>query len=264
MPDPTPARSFLGGAAVVLLAGVAAYVGAGLARDGDAAPPPAAPAASGPSAAALESLERRIAYLEKRLDIVEVRVGNAGASDEPVAAPPAAPVAPTRPDETAKPSAPAVKPDAPAPDESPEGQMARIQARSASNRLLHTMSLFSDATADGDAARSRQAVSDAMAFVQRFALDGDAVEDDLRQVFADQWAAGARDVGPIVRDGLEKADIATVRDRLRTIQAETDRRLREFLNEEQRKEYEESAAAGRKAAEALLDEYERKRLSLGK
>lgn len=245
---------------MVLLSGVAAYVGAGMAHE-TSQPAPAAPAPVSPSGSAIESVERRIEYLEKRLDLVEIRL--ARVPEEPAVVAPAPPArAPADPETTAPPVA--KKPEA-ARDESPEAAKESIRLhvkQIMAKRLQYVMSLYADASREGESNRSIQATSEAVALLQGHRLNGDVLEEEFRRIMADEWAAGARDIGPLVRDGLEKADIATVRSRLLAIYAETDRRLRPHFDDEQWEAYETHAKALRKAYEEVLDETERKRLSL--
>lgn len=274
MNDRSPARPILGGAAVVLLSGAAAYVGSRLAHE-DPVPAPESSRA-GSESAAVEALERRLGYLEKRVDLVEessrTALELARLLDERMRAAPA-PVRGTTPGDATSPDGPrssnangAAAKGEPAPeaDDGAGGQMATLREISRSTtrgRVVHAMSLFADASREGDANREAQSNSDAMALINRFGLDGDVVEDKVRKAFADEWAAGARDIGPIVRDGLAKADIATVRERLRALQAETDRRLRPLFDDTTWKQYEEAVAGSRLAGEAVLDEFEKERLS---
>lgn len=274
MNDRSPARSILGGAVVVVLSGAAAFVGTRLARD-----EPAAPSAPGPRPAAdsatVDALERRIGYLEKRVDLVEetsrtalelARLLDERMRAAPGTHPPAAPATSPAPDGTAPSRStgdPAAKPE-PDRDDGADGQMARLREiakTTTRGRVVHTMTLFADATREGDANRAAQANAEAAALINRFGLDGDAVEDKIRKVYADEWAAGARDIGPIVHDGLGKADVATVRQRLRGLYEETDRQLRPFFDDETWKQYQDAAAGMRKAGEAVLDEFEKERLS---
>ncbi len=275
MNDRSPARSILGGAAVVVLSGVAAFVGARLARDGTAPPPaPGEPLAT--DAAALAPLERRIGDLEQRVDLVEESSRTAlelarlldermrsGSGAAPKPAPTTEPSSgdPKTPGAGGETAPPKPEPDR---DDGADGQMAHLREiakTTTRGRVVHTMSLFADATREGDANREAQSNADAMALINRFGLNGDVVEEKIRKVFADEWAAGARDIGPIVHDGLGKADIATVRERLRGIHAETDRLLRPFFDEETWKQYQDAAAGMRKAGETVLDEFEKDRLS---
>lgn len=269
MPDRSPARSILGGAAVVLLSGLAAFLGARAGRGDPADAPPrdAAPV----SDAALESIDRRLKYIEQRMDVAEVNIQTAlelarnAAARGPATTSPAP--APNGGDATSPPKA-----GAPAPgkalqpvdrNDGADGQMAKLRemhATTSRGRVVHTMSLYTDATREGEANRTAQSLADAQALMQRYGLAGDDVAKKLEKVFADEWAQGAREIGPLVHDGLEKADTSMVRDRLKTLWADTDRKLREFFDDETWKSYEKTVEGERKANESVLDDFEKARL----
>jgi hypothetical protein len=274
MSDRSPARSILGGAAVVVLAGLAAYVGARAGRGEPAETPQRGPAPA--SDASLESIDRRLAYLEKRMDVAEINVQTAlelarAAGRAPDNSNSAAPGAATpSPDGTTAPKpADGAPPKALQPvdvNDGADGQMAKLRelhATTSRGRVVHTMTLYTDATREGDANRAAQALADAQALAQRYGLAGDEIAKKLEKVYADEWAQGAREIGPLVHDGLEKADIGTVRERLKTLWTETDRKLRPLFDDETWKTYEEAAAGQRKAGEAVLDEFEKARLGTG-
>jgi hypothetical protein len=273
MSDRTPARAILGGAAVVLLSGLAAYVGA---RSGGREPAAPEHAAAPASDAALESIDRRLKYLEQRMDVAEVNVQtalelarSAGRAPE---GPGAAAGAPARADGgTAAPAkaadaAPAKPLEAANPNDGADGQMAKLRelhATTSKGRVVHTMTLYTDATREGDANRATQALADAQALMQRYGLAGDDVAKKLEKVYADEWTQGARDIGPLVHDGLEKADVGMVRDRLKSLWSDTDKKLRPFFDDETWKAYEEATLGQRKSSEAVLDEFEKARLGTG-
>lgn len=272
MSDRSPARSILGGAAVVLLSGLAAYLGAHAGEHEPADAPQRGPATASDSA--LESIDRRLSYLEKRMDVVEINAQtalemarNAGRAPEGPANATGGAAAPAS-DGTTKPPKPAdsAPPKALEPvdrNDGADGQMAKLRelhATTSKGRVVHTMTLYTDATRDGDANRATQAAADAQALMQRYGLSGDEVAAKLEKVYSDEWAQGAREIGPLVHDGLEKADIATVRDRLKALWSDTDKKLRPFFDDETWKTYEEAAAGQRKAGEAVLDDFEKARL----
>jgi hypothetical protein len=274
MNDRSPARSILGGAVVVVLSGAAAFVGTRLARE-ETAPPAAPGARPATDPSAVEALERRLGYLEKRVDLVEetsrtalelARLLDERMRSGPGTAPKAAPSAePSTGGSKTSNAGGGTTPPKPEPDrdDGADGQMAHLREiakTTTRGRVVHAMTLFADASREGDANREAQANAEALALINRFGLDGDVVEDKIRKVFADQWTSGARDIGPIVHDGLGKADIATVRERLRGIYAETDKRLRPFFDDETWKQYQDAAEGMRKAGETVLDEFEKERL----
>jgi len=273
MSDRTLASSILGGAVVVIASGAAAFLGARLARR-DAPNEPTenetAPASADPAVG--EGVDRRISYLEKRVEMLEDAVRTAtelGKHDDlriggapPVAtqAPKVADVAaPAKPEDQVKPK------EKPLDVEDKEDVIARFQGTYRANqrgRLIGEMALLADTSRDGPANRAAQALGDAHTLMASLGLRGDAVRDKFVAVFKDRLDAGARDIGPIVRDGLERTDIATVRARLKAIDAEADRRLREILDDDAWKRYEQIIAAPRQATDAVLDEFEKARLGV--
>lgn len=267
MSERSLASAVLGAAAVVLLSGVAAYVGATMAhRDPVAVAPP--PAATGADAARIEDLERRLALLEERVGeaetIARTALDLAKAAADRNAAPGAGP-APSAPDGP-EPRPPNGKPAEPPPnlDDGAGGQMAEVQKvyrATSKGFLVYTMSLFSDATKQGAENRTAQSIVEAQNLVNRFAIKGDDNLATVRRIFAEQWERGARDIGPIVRDGLEKADVSTVRQRMHDLRDEADRRLRPLFDDETWKDYQEYSAGARKVTDGLLDEYEKARLN---
>src|SRR5262245_25390548 len=258
MRDRSSARSILGGAAVVLLSGLAAYLGA-RAGGRDPAESPQQGAAP-PSDAALESIDRRLKYIEKRMDVAEINIQTAlelarQAGHAPGAPGPAAPGAAAPADNGA--AAPAKAADAQPGkpleatnlNDGADGQMAKLRelhATTSKGRVVHTMTLYTDATRDGDANRATQAAADAQLLMQAFGLAGDDVAKKLEKVYADEWAWGAREIGPMVHDGLEKADVGMVREKLKTLWSETDKKLRPFFDDEKWKAYEEHSLGLRK------------------
>jgi hypothetical protein len=266
MPERSRAAAVLGAAAVVLASGVAAYVGAGLAHhDTPPAPPPRnAP----PAASSGEWNDRRTLDLEKRVDLVEETARAAlELARSRAGAAPDRPAAPAEPPKTAEDGTPR-RPDAAEPPAAPKDNEADAQAAAlkaiarttAKNRVVHRMSLFTDATEEGAANRRAQALADARALAHVYGLKGDDVQAELRAAYQDLWDRGARDIGPIVHDGLENADIATVRDRLASIYAETDRRLKPLFDEETWKLYELASQGLRQADGEILDDFEKARL----
>jgi hypothetical protein len=264
MQDRSPARAILGGALVVVLSGVAAYVGASLAGSGT---PPAAPPREPPRATTGEWNDRRTNDLERRVELVEemartaLDLARAKAGTEP--AKPAGPAEEPAPSESGGRRPDAAEPPAPAPNDGPDSQMEALKAiarSTAKARVVHRMNLFTDATEEGIAARRAQALSEARALLHVYALKGETAQNEVRGACQELYDKGAREVGPLVHDGLEKADIGMVKERLAGIYADTDRRLRPLFDEETWKLYESAAAGLRKADGEILDEFEKARL----
>ena len=245
------ARALLAAAVVLVLAGVVAYVAAG--RN----PAPVAP----PPAPAGKSNDKTPADLAEQIDLARFPAPTAPDGEAaPDSVPPPSDTNPPRQADAAEPPAPESDPN-----DGANGQMARLQQiakGTAKSRVVYRMNLFTDATEGGIANRRTQALADARALAHVYGLKDESAQAEIRATFQDQWDRGARDIGPIVHDGLEKADIATVRDRLAGLYSETDRRLRPLFDEETWKRYEASAAGLRKADGEILDEFEKARLHL--
>jgi hypothetical protein len=122
------------------------------------------------------------------------------------------------------------------------------------------MAAYADTTRDAPANRAAQALSDAHELMAMLDLRGEDVRDQLVKIFKERLESASRDIGPIVREGLDRTDIATVRTRLKDLDAETDRKLRAVLDEATWKRYEPNAEASRQSTDAILDEFEKARL----
>jgi hypothetical protein len=273
MSDRSLAFSFLGGAAVVVLSGAAAYVATTLARS-DAPAPSSSAAPAAPSDATLQAIERRLGYIEQRLDLAEQKAETAmtlaRSADEgrreSAAATGAAKPATHEPAKERPDAAGEVKPPEPPVDrdDGADGQMATLRDlhhTATRNFVIHQMKMLGDASQEGAAMRFAQALTEAKSLMTRFGLRGNELDDKVRKIFEESYEAAARDVGPLVRDGLERADIATVRQRIRAVGAETDQKLKPLLDEETWKKYEEAVAGSRRSAEQILEEFEKARLS---
>jgi hypothetical protein len=246
------APALVGVAGVVIVAGVVAYFVLGPDKA------PVAPSPSPPHAATGEWNDKT-SDLADRIEAARTRKATGG---EPGPAPPEAPKPDANPsrrsDAAAEPPAPEVDHN-----DGADGQMAKLKEiakATAKGRVVYRMSLFTDATDDGIANRRAQALADARALTNMYGVKGDTAQAQIRSAFQDQWDLGAREIGPIVHDGLEKADIAMVRERLTGLYAETDRRLRPLFDEETWKQYEAAAAGLRKADGEILDDFEKTRL----
>src|SRR5207244_1262144 len=106
-------------------------------------------------------------------------------------------------------------------------EMARRVSRGFADHVARTLA---DTSVKGAEDRQAQAVVEAAAVAHQFRITTEPGRDEVRRIFEDQWEAQARDVGPLVREGLDKADVAVVRDRLRDSWAETDRRMKPLLD----------------------------------
>jgi hypothetical protein len=266
---PTTAWLLLAGA-TVLLSGISAFVGAGLAQREPVAAPAGERAAAG-DPATVENLERRLGYVEERLrsleESVQAALSKAASVERRLDSMPLAALSAPVPAKAEEPR-PAAHPETPAERDAREAaereneveKLRGVYQQTARGKLVYDMKLLADASKEGGENRYAQAITETRALMNRFGLRGDDLEARVRQIYLDQFDAGARDVGPVVRDGLERADIVTVRDRLRTIHAETDRRVQPLLDDEQWREYQQAVGGLRKAAEAALAEFEKARL----
>jgi len=254
MPANSRALAILGVAVVLAVAGVAAYV---MTRHDEA---PVAPRHSPPHATSGEWNDKT-SDLADRIDAART---NAPAAKGGEPGPAEAPQPDTNPsrrgDAAAEPPVPEVDHD-----DGADGQMAKLKEiakATAKSRVVYRMGLFTDATEDGIANRRAQALADARALTNLYGVKGETAQAQIRSAFQDQWDLGAREIGPIVHDGLEKADIAMVRERLAGLYSEIDRRLRPLFDDETWKQYEAGAAGLRKADGEILDEFEKARLNL--
>lgn len=247
------APALVGVAVVLIVAGVAAFFVVG--RDRAPVAPPRSPSAAKTG----EWSDKQAADLQDRIERArsEAPPAKDGSTPPTDAPPPETPVS-GRNNAAAEPPAPEVDHN-----DGADGQMAKLKEiakATAKSRVVYRMGLFTDATDDGIANRRAQALADARALTNLYGVKGDAAQAEIRSAFQDQWDLGAREIGPIVHDGLEKADIAMVRERLTSLYSETDRRLRPLFDDETWKQYEAAAAGLRKADGEILDDFEKVRL----
>jgi hypothetical protein len=268
MSERSPAASILGAAVVVALSGAAAYFGARMARqDAEPAAPDEERRPAVEDSATADARDRRIGYLEKRVELLEdgVRTLTAmkTAADERVGGATTAP-APSAPDalkpRAADPEAPRAAPFDPSDRDAVVARMTEAYRVMQRNRVVGQMAAYADPSRDAAANRVAQARADALALMAVLEVRGDDVRDQLVKIFTERLDSAARDIGPIVRDGLERTDIATVRARLKDLDAETDKKLRALFDETTWKRYEPNAQAARQSTEAVLDEFEKARL----
>jgi hypothetical protein len=249
---------------VVLASGIAAYFGASLAPRTPVEAVPARPV----DPATLESVDRRIGYLKdeveklaERVDALEVSVrerAEAAAQESPKSESPA-PASPSAPT-ASEPSKAETPPQSI--DDGAAGQMAtlkEIYRKNLRSLLVGTMKIYADTSEEGARRRFAQGTSDGDGLVRRFGLDMDKSQEPARRILREQWEQASREIGPLVRDGLEKADVGTVRDRLRKIHADTDQKLRPLFDDEKWKQYQDVVTPVRKATEEVLEEFDRSR-----
>lgn len=231
--------------AVVVLCGASAWFGARMAPS-TAPETPArdeGPADADPALReAIDELGRRLGYVERRLEAVERVAANAA---QPAAATPGRPGAgdrwvPSHAGERPGPRTGTPAPAAPDPEQPPKTdeehqreQAAKIRSIALTAARSAVPAQFAALADDGpgaDDARRFQATLDGRQMAMSVGVLGGPV-DDLVEIFRDQAAQLARDVGPLVRDGLDKADPSAVQTKLDAIWAETDRRARDVLGD---------------------------------
>jgi hypothetical protein len=246
---------FVGGAAVVLLSGIAGFLGGRMSQDASSPLETEAPLPP-PSDVVLESMERRIADIGRRLDLLEMR-------EPPVETSlvaPSAPVAPPTRPAAGDPSSPGAAPVEPASTKAgTEAGLEDLRRRTGREFLAGFIRTLADATPKGAEDRRVQANVDAQFLATRFGVRSDDGRAQIRTILDDQWSNQARDVGPLLRGGLEKADIATVRDRMKASWDETDRRIQPLLDETAWKDYQTEMNARHETFLSALDEIERGR-----
>lgn len=253
------------GAAVVLLSGLAAWVGAHLAE-----PAPAAPEESGRDAGTadrLDELDRRVGYLDRRLDQVEASLAELRGLLEnapPKAADGSAGGAAA--DGTGRPAG--VGPPGPSPEAGEpvrEKTDAELQAereaklqqgwRQAAQRFVPArLMAFADDRPAAAEKRRLDAVIEARQVAAELTLPEDQL-DRLEEIYREQAERMARDVGPLVRDGLEKADVPAVLTQLDAVWTELDRRVRDVVGPEKFERYRDGQAPVRGQFREVLEGY---------
>jgi len=267
MSERIPAPMILGGVAVVLLSGVAAYFGARMGRRDAPPEEPAEPVADVDSTTR-DSIDRRLGYLEKRIDVLDDSVRTAlelaKSKDERVAGAAAPPVREAGPDalkpRTGDPEGAAPAAVDPSDRDAVVARMTAAYKVTRRNHVVGQMASYADASREAAVNRNVQAMSDARELMAVLDLRGDEMREELVKIFKERLEAAARDIGPIVRDGLGRTDIATVRARLAALDTETDKKLRALFDETTWKRYEPNADAARQSTNAVLDEFEKARL----
>ncbi len=262
----------LGAVAVIALSGASAYLGASLAGSGGAQrggePAPPARASDADLGRRMEEIDRQLGYLQEQMRVLgetsrtaldlardldarmKSRVGTGpadatGRSDAAIApgngAGTSANPAPTRTLTSEEIAAENL------------ASMRDIHLQGSRRFLTHQMKLLSDTSRQGAEDRRAQALVEAGQVARRFRLDA-TKEDAVLRIYQEQLEQAHRDVGPLVRDGLERADVTVVRDRLRAIHKATDERIEPLLTEEQWKQYETEVANSRRLSEQSLEE----------
>jgi hypothetical protein len=253
------------GAVVVVLAGLAAWAGAHLAHPSEA--PAVVPARDPDVGNRLDELDRRVGYLDRRLDAIEGALGELRRTLEdagparPVVPGAADPAGPRGPDRTAPGVAPVPKDGEPAREptdaELQEQRLAQIEKgwRDAAARFVPARLL---ALADDRPAAAEKRRHDALLEARSVAMSLSTTEDQLDplvRIYQDQAERLARDVGPLVRDGLEHADVAAVQAQLDLSWAELDRRVKELVGPELFERFSEEQAVVRGHFRTTLEGY---------
>lgn len=248
------------GIAVVLASGGAAWFASS--RHGDGA----ATAAAGPSNAALlarfEELERRLDNQTRQIERIREtadtalrraseaaeRAGAAGGGD---------PASGSGGDASAGSGGPATdrRPGPPKTDDELVAERMRhaqeVASRVQVSLLRHQMTLLADETEQGQRDRTTQAFADARGLGLRLEATEEQ-EPRIRAIVGDEMSAAVREIGPLVRTGIENAETDVLVARYEAIWAETDRKLREILDDRQWKAWAEEAEATRKRQTMLF------------
>lgn len=263
----------LGGAVVVVLAGAAAFVGASLASTPQPAPADPVPAAAPDASvhAQLEEFDRRIESLERRVEAVEKIATDARDLAEALrdrTAPAAArgPAAsPATSGSTTGPTPGRSGTDAAAPeremtdDERRAARIRQIQDTVRADMKRDLPILIRRLGDDSPKAAEKRVVDARIAARQMavaLALDGEQA-DRLHVVMLEEAERTAREVGPLVRDGLEKADVTAVRTAFDAIWDDVDRRAREIVGETKYEKFAENAGYMRHYIRDVLSDYAR-------
>ncbi len=108
------------------------------------------------------------------------------------------------------------------------------------HQVLFVLKMYGDTTPQGEKDRIKQGRGAGQTFAVEYGLQ-DAAADEARATFMSHMERAAREVGPFLQEGLENADIAQVKSKLRDIWRDDDRRIRATLNAEQWEMYEGKA-----------------------
>jgi len=261
----SPAATAAGAAALVLVCGVASYVGASLARGPDSGGP-AAPGTSSTIGTRLDELERDRDAMKERLrrseELLQATLDQVTDLRGRLDAAGMAAKGPAPPTEAAKPRDPdLIDPEgALSPEERAQLIGARLQEQARKNAPVHVKFLFglwADATAEGTAARKAQAIAEARSLAMQVGFTEDS-ETDLREAFIAYHEQCARDLGPAVRD-TERPDLATVEAVHPKIWTALDERLRTLLGDTKFRIWSEQAEATRKITLDVYAEERKKR-----
>lgn len=253
---------------IVPLAAAASFLAAKAAL-----PPEDAPALLAPSdgladiRARLDEIDRQLGYMDQRLEAAETTAARArdlaealrdrrppGSSTEAAAPAPAGVAAPS-----------VTAPGAAGPDGRPDlSQMTDEQLREARVRQIQDavrtgmrtaiparlMELASTEPGVADRRRANARV-EAQQMAITLACSGEEA-DKLREIYFDHLDREVREVGPLVRNGMDRADLAAVESRLSEGWTEVDRRAKEVLGEVKFQKFAENAGAMRTLTREVL------------
>ena len=133
--------------------------------------------------------------------------------------------------------------------------MARRVADTARSLLPHRLKLFADTTAEGAAARSTQARIEGRAAATNFGGDPDSMAD----AFDAFMQRAATEIGPLVGDGIESADLGLVKERYTKLLEDLEKDVAGVLEEEEdRKRWTDAQSARRRQVAAAIDFYSAK------
>jgi hypothetical protein len=137
-------------------------------------------------------------------------------------------------------------------------QAEDIMRRNAPRMLELDLLLAADGSDGGRQDRAMRGAAEARTTAIHLGLGAD-VEMKLRDVFTAQWEQLHREAGPLLGEGLAKSDLESVQGALRRAWTETDRRVKEFCDEEQWKAYERLSGGARELASQVFEELRKKR-----
>lgn len=258
-----PAGTALLAVGVIVLCGVSAWFGATLgatAQPASHAPPSNAERDLKDALERLDEMERAVMNLERKLEITTenaraaLDLVNEQAARQGVAA--AGPLNPTPGGTGTKPVA--VEPPA-TPMTHEEVVADRMkQAEEIARRIWPDLvrtefGVITGTTTDHDQNRRAKASLEATATTLFLGLKADA-EMKFRDVFTEQWTSFHSEITPLVPQGIEKADIAAVTAKMKSIWARTDERMREILDEETYKRWAPYAEGNRARVTMALDD----------
>jgi hypothetical protein len=259
------------GGVVVVLSGLAAWVGAHLALP--AAVPQELPAAGGADVRSqLEEIERRLGYVEQRLEATEraafeardlaqaLRDRPAGGASAPGPANPPDVGGPAPANGSGAAKGPAAAAPEPTDEERHAARVKNIQdtlRREARTMVPAILRQMADTDPRAAEARARDARIAARQMSVALAVTGEEA-DRLVALYVEQAERTAREIGPLVKDGLEKADVAAVEAGFQAAWDDMDRQAREILGDQKVARFTENAGSMRQLIREVLADHRKR------